>query len=206
MLQVLSITRKYIPVLFAVLLILSQTVLAGPRSHDEGFFLRLSAGGGPASTKLESGGEKVELSGSAADVNFAIGAIVSPNLAVHGTLFGWLISDPDVEITGLGSEQANADVDLSGFGAGLTYYFMPANVYVSGTIGAGTLSIDGVGGNYESDTGILFDLTVGKEWWVGNRWGLGVAGGFGYHSIPETDIEDNWSGTSFAIRFSATYN
>ena len=69
---------------------------AGDRAHDNGFFLRLSGGGGSASTDLEYGGSKLKLDGTTADLNVAIGAIVARNLALHGTLWGWAISNPDM--------------------------------------------------------------------------------------------------------------
>lgn len=60
--------------------------------------------------------------------------------------------------------------------------------------------------NVESNSGLALDFTVGKEWWVGGNWGLGLAGCFGYHSIPDGGVDANWSGTSFGLRFSATMN
>jgi hypothetical protein len=87
----------------------------------------------------------------------------------------------------------------------VTYYFMPVNLYLSGSAGFGSLEFDGnISG--ETDMGLALDLTVGKEWWVGDNWGLGVAGGFGYHSLPEEGLDENWSGTSFVVRFTATLN
>lgn len=85
--------------------------------------------------------------------------MIAENLALHGTLFGWSVSDPDV-------------------------------------------SID----ENETDPGFAFDATVGKEWWVGGSWGLGLAGSFGYHSIPDDVVDSNWKGPSFGLRFSATLN
>jgi hypothetical protein len=168
-----------------------------PRTHD-GLFLRLSGGPGIATTELEG----VKLDGSTADLNLAVGAVVSRNLAIHGTYFGWLTSDPDIEISGVGSGTATGDLDLSAFGAGLTYYFMPANIYVSGSAGAGSLTFDNAG----TDTGFIGEITAGKEWWVGGSWGLGLNGSFGYHTVPDGDVSGSWSGTSFALRFSATLN
>ena len=193
--------------LLVCLTLATRPALAGePRTHD-GFFLRLSAGVGSANSEIEDSGTDVEFSGGTGDGNIAIGAVVARNLAVHGTLFGWVASDPDIDVEGLGSGETNGDLDLSGFGAGVTYYFMPVNMYLSGSLGAGQLSFDGDNGfDGESDTGIIGDITLGKEWWVGGSWGLGVAGAFGFHSIPDEGIDENWSGTSWAIRFSATLN
>jgi hypothetical protein len=176
----------------------------GPRDHAGGFFLRLSGGVGAAKTSIEEAGSELEVSGTSGDVNLAIGAIVAPNLAIHGTIFGWVLSDPDVELDGM-SGSVDGDADMSAFGAGLTYYFMPVNLYLSGSVGAGSLSGSG-DFDGETDTGIALDLTAGKEWWVGNGWGLGAAAAFQYHSFPDGEVDSNWSGPAFALRFSATMN
>jgi hypothetical protein len=197
----------WVPIVAAVL---ATTAQAGARDHDGGFFLRLSAGGGPARTEFNEGTESMELSGFGFDFNMAIGGMVAQNLALHGTLGGWTVSNPDAEgatfLVGPFSGEFEGDVTMSMFGGGLTYYFMPINIYVSGSVGAATLSSDSPAGEGETDMGPAFDLTVGKEWWVGNKWGLGLAVAFGYHSLPEKDSSENWSGTSFTVRFSATLN
>ena len=195
---------------FGSLFVLPATVAAGePRTHD-GFFLRLSLGGGTAKTSVEDATGEIELDGGAGDVNIAIGGVIAPNLALHGTLWGWSLTDPDASITiagvGSGSGKLDGDVTLGAVGGGLTYYVMPVNLYLSGSIGFGSIQLDSRQVDAETDTGVVVDLTVGKEWWVGNSWGLGVAGGFSYHSVPDGDIDENWSGTSFALRFSATLN
>jgi hypothetical protein len=129
---------------------------------------------------------------------------------LHGTVFGWLVSDPDVsvDVDSLGSISGTAagDLDLTGYGAGLTYYFMPVNIFISGSLGIGKLSIDSPVGNAESDNGFMGEISVGKEWWLGGSWGLGLSGSFGFHSIPDGDIDENWTGNSFALRLSATLN
>jgi hypothetical protein len=187
-------------------LIAGEAMAGEARTHD-GFFLRLSGGAGAARSEIDVPGEKTEFSGSTGDVNIAVGGVVARNLALHGTLFGWLVSDPDLEIEGVGSATASdTDLDLSAFGGGLTYYFMPVNIYISGSAGVGELGIDSPVGDFSTDSGFVGEITLGKEWWVGGSWGLGVAGAFGFHSIPDGEVDENWSGTSFAIRFSATLN
>ena len=181
-----------------------------PKTHD-GFFMRLSPGIGTASTKIDVTGFQVDVSGMASDFNFAIGGMVKPNLAIHATFFGWSAGDPDGDVAiagvGSGSGTLNGTVTMGAYGAGLTYYFMPVNMYLSGSAGFGTLQLDADNGvDGETDTGFAMDLTLGKEWWVGDSWGLGLAGGFTYHSLPEKDMDENWSGTSFTVRFSATLN
>ena len=191
--------------IFLVTILVDQAHAGSPKTHD-GLFLHLSAGAGGAQTEIKIPGLNTELSGGSTDLNFAIGAVIAPNLALHGTLFGWLVSDPEGTIQGLGSATVSGDLDLTAYGGGLTYYFMPVNIYLSGSVGAGELTADTPSGSAETDTGIVGEFSVGKEWWVGGSWGLGVSGSFGFHSIPDGGVDENWSGTSWAIRFSATMN
>ncbi len=185
--------------------VLPQASLAGRRDHDGGFFLRLSAGVGGAGTELQNVSPTMKFSGSASDMNFAIGGIVTPNLALHATLFGWAATNPEIEIGGA-SGSVNGDLSLSALGVGLTYYVMPANLYLSGSIGAGSLQLDLPSGSGETGTGVVGDFTIGKEWWVSRSWGLGIAGGLGLHSVPEKGISNDWTGASVSLRFTATYN
>ena len=195
--------RRYAAVV--VLILIGGTALAGDRDHDGGFFLRLSAGAGTARTEFDDGMSRLEMSGTAGDINFAIGGIISRNLAIHATLLGWSLTDPDAEVNGM-SGTVDGDVTLSGIGGGATYYFMPVNMYLSGSVGAATITVDTDDFDGETDTGFIYDLSVGKEWFVSNSWGLGVALGFIYHSIPEKDMDENWSGPAYSVRFSATLN
>lgn len=197
----------------ALLAVLAGAAAAAnaPREHDRGFFLRMSAGVGAASTKIEGDLGELKFSGAAGDGNFAVGALVSRNLAVHGTFWGWTVSNPDFEYNDEEGETEDATVTMSAFGPGITWYMAPSNFYLSGSIGAATLSMEkaapgGVTLSGDSDTGVAVDVTLGKEWWVGNRWGLGVAAGLGYHNIPPGDTDNNFKGTSLGIRFSATFN
>jgi hypothetical protein len=178
-----------------------------PREHD-GFFLRLSAGAAWAKTEIhdEPSGDTIKLDGPAAGANFAIGGVVATNLAIHGTFFGWVISDPDAGVTGFSEFELNGELVVSGIGGGITYYFMPENFYLSASAGAATLSLENGNASVESDTGIAGDVTLGREWWVGDSWGLGFAIGLSLHSIPDGGIDESWTGMGLALRFSATLN
>ncbi len=201
---------KKIVLVSLVLVVLSINAFAGPRDHDGGFFLRLSIGIGGAETKFSSPYFPSKFSGASSDANIAIGACVFNNFALHATMFGVVMLEPTYELGDI-SNDFNGNVSLLSVGLGVTYYLMPANIYLSGSAGIGSLELEFVGVEVdswviESDPGPVFDLTLGKEWWVGGSWGLGVSGSFGYHSIKETNTEENWSGTSLAVRFSATRN
>ena len=194
--------RRTLGFVLVTLFVVAPRASAGlPRTHD-GLMLRLSGGFGFDSTELED----LELSGTGFDGNFAIGGMVGTNLALHGTLWGWDVSDPDVEVGDIEGE-LQGNVSMWALGGGLTYYMMPTNIYFTGSLGMGKLNIeDEDGDDYDTDMGIALDLAVGKEWWVGNSWGLGVAGSMNYHSFSDDVVDENWEGISFGIRFSATMN
>ena len=185
----------------------SSAQAGGPRDHDPGFFLRLSTGIGGARTGIDIprfGREKY--SGWTGDPNLAIGGTVVRNLALHATMFGWSASDPTLELAGV---ELNSSIDLVFLGAlgiGMTYYVMPLNLYLSPSIGFSRFAQVAFGDIYESDLGVAFDFTAGKEWWVSERWALGVAGGLGLHSIPDAGSPWDWKGSSFAVRFTSTFN
>lgn len=188
-----------------ILLMSNSASLAGEARTHDGFLLRLSAGPGYGETSIDPG-EKIKMSGASGDMNIAIGGIVAPNLAVHGTLWGWLVSGPDVEVGSESGTANDANLSVSFFGGGITYYFMPINIYVSPSIGAAVGSIEEGNTTYETDTGFGLDLTLGKEWWVGDGWALGAAGAYSWHSVGEPNVDDKWSGSAFGVRFSATMN
>src|SRR5262245_38900549 len=191
--------------LIASLFAIPYATAGQPRTHD-GLFLRLSGGVAFANTSIEANnGDEFEVGDMGGHGNFAIGGTIGNNLILHGTLWGWDISDVDLEV----NEQevnTNADVSLGAVGGGLTYYFEPSNIYLSGSIGVGQLSFGDSGGLEDSDTGLAADVLLGKEWWVGNSWGLGIAGDINYHSMPQDGVDDNWNGLSLGVLFSATLN
>jgi hypothetical protein len=196
---------KFLLVSFIILAVSAKGVLAGERDHDGGLFLRLSAGYGYSQTGV---GDPTVMKyyGPSGDINFAIGAVVLRNLALHGSLLGWTIIDPSVKV-GTISDNVNGSLILSGFGVGITYYIVPINIYISPSVGIGRLTAESGGVTGETEMGPIFDFTVGKEWWVGGSWGLGFAGTVGYHSVKESEeIPENWNGYSLGIRFSATLN
>jgi hypothetical protein len=177
-----------------------------PRAHDGGFFLRLAPGAGYARTGLTEDGDRLALKGLTGNFDMAIGAVVTKNLALHATLGGWGLVDPTVQFNGLSETADDASVTMVMFGAGLTYYLGRSNTYLTASAGASTLTLDFEGDRSDSDTGFAFEAGIGKEWWVSDRWGIGLSGTAGYHSIPPGDASTNFSGPSFAVRFSATFN
>jgi hypothetical protein len=196
--------------LFAVMLFLSLALGAGahagePRSHDGGFFLRVAPGVGFASSKFAEADE-MEFRGLSGHADIAIGAMIRPNLAFHANVGGWTLDNPTLRINEREEDLEDTSFALFSYGGGFTWYFGKSNVYVTAWGGAAELDFAQGGSEETSDTGFAAGFGVGKEWWVSDRWGIGVSVSGGYHSVPPGDAENNFKGPSFAVSFSATLN
>jgi hypothetical protein len=185
--------------------------------HD-GFMLRLSIGlgfGAVSGSDQVLTHDDIALTGLGLHTELAIGGALTDNLILNADLFQTTIFNPKVEVDGHDVGDAKdldedigvgEDTDLGGIGVGITYYIMPANVYVAGSVGIGQVFfVDGSGNRDGSDVGFAADLMVGKEWWVGLDWGIGVAGQFVLIAAKD-EILGNVTGIDFGVMFSATYN
>lgn len=180
---------------------------AEEHKHD-GFFLRLAPGIGVASSSETIGANKIENSGTSGFFNFAIGGAVTENFIVHLDLSSATVSDPKLKVNGESVKSTNNDNSTSILGLGLTYYF-PSNIYVTGAVGTARTEIKSNGDTFSTDRGYGVNLMLGKEWWVSENWGLGVAGQFLYTKCPDKPVSGDTSDvktTAFGVLFSATYN
>lgn len=197
----------------------SMTLLsAGPAhadgSHDPGeFFMRLSGGVGFGSAAFDDDGETT-LAGVGGLISFAFGATVVQNLAIGVDLFGISMFEPNVKSGGedLG-DASGVRATIGGVGAGLTYYIMPVNLYLAASagIGLGTFEFRGRFGNFEvsrednTKVGFAANVMVGKEWWLDNEWGLGVALQAVISSL-KTEADVGMGVFGVGLLFSATMN
>ena len=189
----------------AIVLPSAANAIDQPRQHDGGILIRLSAGVGSANAKLEfDSGDELEIASGGGNHNLAIGGIVGGNVALHATLFGWALSDPPYDINGNEVGDLQGTASMSAVGGGATWYFA-SNFYLSGSLGFAWLSFKDQNVKVDSGVGGALDLTLGKEWWVSNRWGLGVALGVQGFGIPADDAH-TFTGGSASLRFSATFN
>jgi hypothetical protein len=188
---------------------------AGYRQHD-GFYLRMLAGAGLGGSQyregLDLGGVETRMIGSAATLEIALGFALFDNLIVHATLNGGTVQE-DNKQTGKHDYEAKNIYTLVGFfGGGLTYYIMPANVYVTGSVGVGGIGeVDDNGRDHrESEAGLGSSFALGKEWWLGRpgEWGLGVALTGAYYQAPlEIDhTRSTYRAFTTGAALSATFN
>lgn len=121
---------------------IDKTKEPGYHKH-KGFFLSMSVGPNFGSITDEVVGDySLKFNGTGAQFDFKIGGAIKENLILHATLISNTMSGPD--ITSGGSSQAtsnNLSLGETMFGAGITYYYMPINIFLSGSLGIGTFSL-----------------------------------------------------------------
>src|SRR4029079_5532604 len=138
-----------------------------------------------------------------------LGGALTKNLVLFGELVATEATDAEVSQNGVAMGRAGGAANLTGFGVGVAYYIDSANVYFLASIGLMMFELDDTSNFniYRSEDGIGFHGIVGKEWWVSQNWGLGIAGEFVGASLKDkTDASVTWTGTSFSLLFSTTYN
>ena len=175
-----------------------------------GFFL--SMGLGPAFGKIISdmGGEQVDMSGTGAQFDLKIGGAIKENLILHATIISTSLNGPTVKssygMTGKTTNNLSISENMI-IGGGLTYYVMPSNLFLSGTLGLGNYTLSDIDSNVNgsTDNGVSIQLKVGKEWWVSKKWGLGIAFTYGKTFVNNAGVE-KLNSNRFGILFNATLN
>ena len=179
----------------------------GVHQHD-GFYLRLAGGVGYAQlVENDVMGSDLKLSGVAGTSRFQIGGTVSDNLIIYGEFGGVLQSEPTMEWVGESGSTSDVKVSVYDVGGGITYYLMPSNVYfaLSLLISQAELEFNNTKG--ESEYGIGFNAMIGKEWWIGEDWGIGATIYVYYSTMKDKgEFDNNINNFSVGVLFSATYN
>jgi hypothetical protein len=187
----------------------ASSAQAQVHSH-EGLFVRLDAGIGYKAMNEPTGTSAgdLKIDGAAGTFGVAVGGAVAENLILAGHLYASSASNPSVSLSNGGSTgTTDTTASMVGLGPQLTYYFMPVNVYVSGTLALTKLSLKVNGTSGDSNTGVGALLAVGKEWWVSDKWGLGAAGQFRWSSNSDQGTNAPTISTwGLGVAFSATYN
>lgn len=179
-----------------------QAPSPGTHRHD-GFFLRMF--GGPGYGKLGSSGRSYD--GFAMGVGWAIGGAITDNLILFAEENG-VIMPAAVKSTNASS--GDKTLGLMMLGGGASYYFMPHNVFLSGSLLASFRPSDKSDSSSDVprlSAGVGGKLMVGKEWWASANWGLGAAAHLIYaHMGDKDDSSRGWNLMAFGASFVATYN
>jgi hypothetical protein len=138
--------------------------------------------------------------------DIAIGGSPIRNLAITFNLFGadqlYMKSEP---VGGTGMLFSLAA------GVGITYHFMPVNIYLAGAFGVGFHAY-GTWDTFDFDVsypGFAMEFLVGKEWWTSKDWGVGIALQLVYMHLWDEDIFGNgfrWNDVSILFGMTATFN
>jgi len=171
-----------------------------PREHDR-FFLRLGAG---VSADWVSAHASAPVDSTGGGGNFL--------LAVGGCPVKSLVVTSELSM-GMGGFSPSSTYVQIQVGGALYYYFMPANVFIGGGAGYGFASAGRHNMSllsnrpdppaYLDGSAVSGHLDVGKEWWVSDRWGIGLGLRGQY-----TRIVDDRKGqiVSGQLYLSATFN
>lgn len=173
--------------------------------HD-GFFLRLSFMGLGYGNFSSEGARRISYKGFSTSVEISLGYAIIENLIVHFGVSGPILLDPTYSSGGISEKTEGVSVGSGGPVGGLTYYFMPLNLYLTAMVGSASMDLTVDGERIaETEDGISFQFSIGKEWWTTRNWGVGVAGALFIQSI-EDKSELTWTNVAGGVLFSATYN
>ncbi|WP_228557558.1 MULTISPECIES: outer membrane beta-barrel protein [unclassified Myxococcus] len=199
------------PSIIAALLFTATTASAqeyDEHAHD-GFYLRLQVGGGYLRAKATDISPELVVKGGGANINAELGFALVNNFILYAKFYGASAPNPSLQVGDLTVEGQNENLseNFGAVGLGVTYYIMPANVYLSGALTYTQLSVTDDGEKVaESDIGGGLHLGVGKEWWVSKNWGLGIGAELALGRIRNESNSDSWNVTNVSLVFSATYN
>jgi hypothetical protein len=145
-------------------------------------------------------------SGFGVGMGLAVGGSVIQNLALHVDFETTLLPHPTQHAYGH-ETNSHTDIVYESMGVGATYYIMPANLFVSGSVGVGVLVFEADGGqSKDTSAGLTLNALFGKEWWVGSDWGLGIAGQVVYMHVNDYVDTKYINAFAFNLLFSATCN
>ena len=195
----------------------SPVVQKGFHEHD-GFYLSLNGGLALGTITLDATNgnyKKMEVSGGGYQYDLKIGYVLSEeaSLILSFDILENIIPSPIVTFDGVSPSSGTmlyAGDAIVGFG--LTKYFMPANIFINVMVGEGMFSVNISNKVYSSQKGLGYQLKCGKEWWVLDNWGIGVAAGVGYLSANDNPDASNpsysekYSTTTFFVVFNSTFN
>ncbi|MCP4601213.1 MAG: hypothetical protein GY847_11930 [Proteobacteria bacterium] len=200
-------------VILAVLLSSAVAEAGDAKTHD-GFHMRWGVGVVAAAGAGE--GENAPYSFVAPGIldGIQLGGCIKENLSLFVEADSLILFsvNKNIKNTRESENKSHDDETIYGFmtGIGAGHYIMPANIYLSGAVGAtyNNVVVGDEGTSFDShNIGLGFTVMAGKEWWVSDGWGVGLGGQFFYMANKGKNTNKFTSNTiAFGMLLTATYN
>jgi len=177
----------------------------------KGFYLSTSLGivGGSINSEIPNA-IKSKYSGTGMNFDIKLGGAIKENLILHATIISSAVAGPTIKVGNAPNVDAPSDFTIAEamIGAGLTYYIMPENIFISGSLGIGQFTVADDNDSATTDKGFSMQLKVGKEWWVSTNWGLGISASYMKTNLKNSlgDINEDIDSNRFALSFNVTFN
>lgn len=181
-------------------------VLQGTAHRHLGGFFRPDLGFGFASMSTSQNGVDVQISGPAGTFGLAAGSAISEDTILAFHVWDAVVTNPTVSVAGSTINNANATLTLIAFGPELNLYSSD-NWYFAVTPSLTRATLATSGNSTNTNWGYGMRAAVGKEWWEGDHWGLGIAAHFSVSVNQDSGTNPaTWTGLATTIAFSLTYN
>ena len=141
----------------------------------------------------------LQVSGVSLGLDVSLGGAVTRNIVISGHIWGSYLTNPTVWSNGRSVTLDNSSVTAGAVGPQFTYYFVPSNWSLSGTVGVGLVSANFDGKTVNSDGGLAAQFGVAKQWYVGDRTSLGVSMHLNLSSNGDADATLSGTGVDAAF-------
>lgn len=162
----------------------------------------------------------INYNGTGTLLDLKVGVAIYENIILHATIISNSLTGPTATTTLSPSDfnpsihkmPDNFSINESMLGGGFTKYVMPANVFLSATMGVGCFSTRDTNNsknNISTDPGFSFQVKVGREWWIAKNWCLGL--GFSYGKTKLRNISsigevEQLNSNRIGISLNTTFN
>lgn len=146
-----------------------------------GFYLGLLAGPGYAQLSADDGQVDSTVSGLGVDFDLMIGGSPTKDFAIGGVMGAVIVPGPELEAAGQTFQLDDVNLNAVRFGAFADYYLV-GNLHALLELGYVGVSFSGASVMTTDDSfgGFGVGAGLGYDFWIGQRWSLGLLGRFGY--------------------------
>lgn len=191
----------------------------GTHQHD-GFYFSFGMGPvfGNVTSKVKNPDYTVDFLGTGGMADWKIGWAIKENMILHATLLLNEVAAPEIKTTMVDNHSTTKtmpdefEIGESMVGIGMTYYLMPYNIFLSGSVGRGKFEVSGSENKQDdgvTDSGFSMQLKIGKEWWILKNWGVGLGLSYGKTNLthqPPNGGQEKLDSNRFGILLNTTFN